>query len=71
MTARVYHVTRCDESDENLEAAALARASRVLVEPVIDRVDDCGTSDDGVALRCYQMVGEQIPSEKGEEGAAA
>ena len=67
MTARVYHVTRCDESDENLEAAALARASRVLVDPVIDRIVSSGTSSDGVALCCYEMVGHQIPHETKEE----
>lgn len=53
--ARVYHVARCDTSEDACEAAALARAARVLRDPIIVEAHNCGIARDGIALVQYVM----------------
>lgn len=58
----VYDVRRMDTSEESAEAAALARAQRVLADPVIVGIHPSGQASDGTPLVQYEMEGVALGS---------
>lgn len=58
--ATVYDVRRMDTSEDAAERAALARAARVLADPVITRIVSAGVATDGIPLVQYEMQGESL-----------